>query len=156
MRLASVLLALAVATAASAQVYKWTDEKGRTIYGDKPPDEAKTEKLEIKVQSYDGPPQVMDWSQIIRAKSKYGAGQEPAAPKGITMYSTTWCAFCKRARIYFEAKSIAYKDIDVEASPEGKKAFAALGGGGVPLILVDGKAMRGFSVERMDQMLAKR
>jgi len=72
------------------------------------------------------------------------------------MYSTSWCPHCKRARAYFAQNGIAYQDIDVEKSESGKRDFARLGGGGVPLILVGGKAMRGFDPARMDQLLQRR
>ncbi|MGQ0546662.1 MAG: DUF4124 domain-containing protein [Betaproteobacteria bacterium] len=44
-RLPIVLAALAFATAAAAQQYKWVDDKGRTQYGDVPPPGAKATRL---------------------------------------------------------------------------------------------------------------
>jgi glutaredoxin len=149
-RLAAVLLAC-LPLLAAAQVYKWTDEKGRTQYGDKPPEEAGARELKIDVKSYEGPVQVQDWSKIIRAKSKYA--QPAATSGGIVMYATSWCPHCKRARAYFAAKGLAYREIDVEASEAGRREFKELGGGGVPLILANGKSMRGFNPARMDAML---
>ena len=135
---------------AAAQVYKWVDENGKTQYGDKPPDEAKAQQLKLDVKSYDGPVQVQDWSRIIRAKSKYA---EPAASSGgIVMYATSWCPHCKRAKAYFAQKGLSYREIDVETEA-GRKEFKELGGGGVPLILANGKSMRGFNAARMDAML---
>ncbi len=144
------LLLLGFAFAANAEVYKWTDAAGRVHYGDRAPDGEKSESLKLPVQSYDGPVKVMDWAAIIRARSP---GASTAAPKGIVMYSTSWCGYCKLARAYFKRKGLAYEDIDVEASPANRKAFAELGGGGVPLIVVGAKAMRGFNEARMDALL---
>jgi len=45
MRLAILLLALSLT--ASAQVYKWTDENGRTVFGQRPPPTANSEHVEI-------------------------------------------------------------------------------------------------------------
>ena len=148
-RLLAIILACAPLLAA-AQVYKWTDEKGKTQYGDKPPADVQPKQLKLDVQSYEGPVQVQDWSKIIRAKSQHA---EPAAgTRGIVMYSTSWCPHCKRARAYFQQKGLAYREIDVE-TPEGRKEFKELGGGGVPLILANGKSMRGFTPAHMDAML---
>jgi len=131
-------------------VYKWVDEKGKTQYGDKPPEEAKASQLKLDVKSYDGHVEVQDWSKIIHAKSKYA---EPAAgSRNIVMYSTSWCPHCKRARAYFAQKGISYREVDVETEA-GRSEFKELGGGGVPLILADGKAMRGFNAARMDALL---
>jgi hypothetical protein len=40
MRVLTILLALAVSAAATAQTYKWTDSSGRVQYGDTPPGDA--------------------------------------------------------------------------------------------------------------------
>lgn len=148
-RFLAILLACAPLLAAP-QVYKWTDEKGRTQYGDKPPQDAQSRQLKLDAQSYEGPVQVQDWSKIIRAKSKYA--EPAAAPRGIVMYSTSWCPHCKRARAYFQRKGLAFREVDVE-TPEGRKEFKDLGGGGVPLILANGKSMRGFNPSNMDAIL---
>ena len=44
-RLALAILAVAFASAASAQVYKWRDEAGHIQYGDHPPPNVKLERL---------------------------------------------------------------------------------------------------------------
>ena len=149
---ALLLLALAASFAAHAQVYKWTDPSGKVHYGDRPPAETKTEKVKIDIQSYDGPAQVCNWADIIRRKAPPGAA---SGPGDITMYSTAWCVHCKRARNYFAANNIRYRDIDVEASEANRKEFKEFGGGGVPLIFVGPKMMRGFSEEAMAALLRK-
>ena len=141
---------MALALSAFAQVYKWTDSTGKVHYGDRPPDDAKTEQLKLDVRSYDGPVQVTDWAAILRKRS-YTA----AAPRGITMYSTSWCVHCKRARNYFKENGIRYNEVDVEASEANQKEFKELGGGGVPLILIGEKAMRGFSEEHFQALMKK-
>ena len=151
MRRALLILLACVPLLAGAQVYKWTDEKGKTHYGDKPPDDSKAQQLKLSIQSYEGPAQVQDWSKIIRAKSKHA--EPAAAPSGIVMYSTSWCPHCKRAKAYFAQKGLSYQEIDVEKSESGRKAYQELGGGGVPLILAKGKSMRGFDPAAMDAML---
>jgi glutaredoxin len=138
---------LLAAMAASGQVYRWTDSTGKVHYGDRPPDEAKAR--ELRIQSYDGPVEVQDWSGVLRGKTMPGSGP------GLTMYSTSWCGYCKRARAYFGQKNIRYTEVDVEKSPEGNKRFKELGGKGVPLIVMGSKVMRGFSVERFEAMASK-
>lgn len=36
----------------------------------------------------------------------------------VTMYTTSWCPYCSRARSLLEHKGVAFQEIDVEASPE--------------------------------------
>jgi glutaredoxin len=120
------------------QIYKWTDPSGKTVYGDKPPEEAKAR--EIRIQSFEQPVEVRDWAKVLRAKSASGASSS-----GVTMFSTVWCGYCKKARAYFASKGIAYAEIDVEKSEDGQRRYKELGGGGVPIILVGNRMMQGFS-----------
>ncbi len=43
-----VLLLLLGAAADAAEVHRWVDSKGRVHYGDRPPPDAKTQKVEVK------------------------------------------------------------------------------------------------------------
>lgn len=142
-----VVIALLFAAPAAAQVYKWTDPSGKVHYGDRPPDDARKQELKIRIPSYDGPVEVRDWSSVLGTT---------ASRAGVTMYSTSWCGHCKNARSYFAAKRIPYRDIDVEKSPEAAREFKALGGDGVPLILVGGRAMSGWDPGAFDALLRTR
>jgi glutaredoxin len=147
--LAAVLLG-ALGLAAHGQVYKWTDSTGKVHYGDRPPDDGARQELRIRVPSYDGPVEVRDWASVIRTRSA-----TPPSPQAITMYSTDWCGHCKNARNYFAAKGISFTEVNVESSESGRKEFEALGGGGVPLILVGSKIMRGFSPASFEALRKK-
>lgn len=143
--------AMALALPAAAQVYKWTDPSGKTHYGDSPPEDTKKQELKIHIPSYDGPVVVRDWAAIIHKKAA------PAAPEPdrITMYSTDWCPHCKNARNYFSAKGIRFTEYNVETSETGRKEYEALGGGGVPVIVVGSKVMRGFSAKSFEALARK-
>lgn len=65
----------------------------------------------------------------------------------VVMYATDWCGYCKQTRRFLDSKGIAYKEYDIEKSKEGRKAYEALGGRGIPLIDVNGTIIRGFSEE---------
>ena len=150
LRRALLATLLAAALPAVGQVYKWTDSRGRTQYGDKPPDDVKTQ--ELRIQSYEGAVEVRDWGEVLRGKNVPGTAPGP----GVTMYATSWCGYCKKAREYFASKGIRYTEVDVEKSPEGERRFKELGGKGVPLIVAGNKVMRGFSAERFETMMAKK
>ena len=145
-----VVVSLLLALPAFGQVYKWTDSTGKVHYGDKPPEDAKKQELRIRIPSYEGPVEVRDWSAVLRRNAPEGGGTA-----SITMYSTDWCGHCKNARAYFASKGIRYREIDVEKSESGRKEFKELGGGGVPLIIVGDKVMRGFSAEYFEALAKK-
>lgn len=51
MRARALLVALALPLGVAGQVYKWTDSQGKTQYGDRPPEESKTQPLKIESTS---------------------------------------------------------------------------------------------------------
>ena len=143
------VFALLLALPALGQVYKWTDPTGKVHYGDKPPEDAKKQELRIRIPSHEGPVVVKDWGAVLRSKAPGGGAAS------ITMYSTEWCGHCKNARAYFASKGISYRDIDVEKSESGRKEFREFGRGGVPLIIVGDKVMRGFSAGSFEALARK-
>jgi glutaredoxin 3 len=36
----------------------------------------------------------------------------------VTMYTTSWCPYCSRARALLARKNVAFEEIDVESAPE--------------------------------------
>jgi glutaredoxin len=70
----------------------------------------------------------------------------------ITLYTTSWCSSCKTTKAFLEKKGLKYINYDIEKSKEGRerhkvlvKPFRIKGGVGVPLIVVNGISVLGFS-----------
>ena len=152
--LRATLLAAGVAlvSPAHAQVYKWTDSTGKTHYGDAPPEGVAKKEVKISARSYDGPPQIDNWAEVIRRPSP--ASGNRASGSGLTMFTAVWCGPCKRAKAYLAAKGVGYRDVDIEASDANREEFRSFGGGGVPLIIAGDKRMRGFSPAALDSLIA--
>lgn len=132
---------------ASADIYKWVDEKGRVHYGDKPTEKEK--KVAVDISSYESvtysdPPD-------MNVKSISSAPTKSAIKKKVTMYSTAWCGYCKKARNYFQAQGIPFIEYDIEKNSTAKKDYDALGGRGVPVIVMGKKRMNGFSQEGFER-----
>lgn len=72
----------------------------------------------------------------------------------IIMYSTDWCGYCKQARSLFNSAGVSYREYDIEKSVEGLKQYQVLGGRGVPLIVINGKLLRGFNKRQIIRELA--
>ncbi len=56
----------------------------------------------------------------------------------VTMYSTTWCGYCRRLKSQMQREGIEYTEINIEHDPESA-AFVEKANGGnqtVPTILV--------------------
>jgi glutaredoxin len=148
MRLVVGSLALLIAVNAAAQIYRWTDEKGRAVYGNEPPAGTQTNLVQEHINSYSGPPEV-----------RRAPPPETAAPAGtaipVVLYATSWCGYCAQARAYFAKKRIPYIERDVEKSTTANAEFKRLGGHSVPLIVHGDNVMRGFRERSFDALLAR-
>ena len=69
----------------------------------------------------------------------------------VVLYGTSWCHYCASARAYFNKNGIAYVDLDIEQSPLALKEYSSLGGGGVPLLIIGGRKLQGFSELAIEQ-----
>ena len=62
----------------------------------------------------------------------------------VTMYATSWCPYCARARALLERKGVRWHEIDVEAAPERRAEMLQRSGRHtVPQIFIDGKHVGG-------------
>ncbi len=72
----------------------------------------------------------------------------------VTVYSTTWCGFCKAAKQYFDSIKVAYKEVDVEEDPaEGQRLVEKTGQMGVPVIEIGEYTIVGFDRPKIDAAL---
>tara|TARA_Y100000310_G_C20455098_1_gene702664 strand:- start:607 stop:852 length:246 start_codon:yes stop_codon:yes gene_type:complete len=63
----------------------------------------------------------------------------------ITIYSTSWCQFCKLAGRYLSEKGLEFKEINIEEDGISRDDLVKLTGGrSVPQIIVDGKPIGGY------------
>lgn len=73
----------------------------------------------------------------------------------VTIYSASWCAFCKMAKDYLNGKNVAFKEIDVDEDQEAARAIVAkTGQAAVPVLEIGDEVILGFDRPRIDQALA--
>jgi glutaredoxin len=72
----------------------------------------------------------------------------------VIIYSADWCGACRMAKQYMDSKGIAYDERNVDEQRWAEEMREKAGPGGIPVIEIDGQIMRGFSAQRLDQMLA--
>ena len=132
---------------AQAEIYTWTDAQNHVHFSDKKPADAKPQVVKTTINTYSS-------AQVIKS-----SWTPPTAPKdksahaaNVTMYTASWCGVCKQAHAYFVQKGIPFTEYDVETDAQGKTDFAAMGGRGVPIILVDNYRMNGFSAAQFEQL----
>jgi len=80
------------------------------------------------------------------------------ATHDITIYSTSWCGFCKMAAKYLNDKNITFKEKNIEEDADAyKELMDKIGGNfrGVPVIDIDKELILGFDRPKIDAALAK-
>jgi glutaredoxin 3 len=78
------------------------------------------------------------------------------------MYTTAWCGFCVRAKVFLEAKGLAYEEVSVDDDPAFRARLHDLTGRWtVPQILIGDDPIGGYSElreldreGRLDELLA--
>jgi mycoredoxin len=73
----------------------------------------------------------------------------------VTMYSTSWCGFCRMARRFLDENHIAYTEIDIEADEEAAERVEQWNNGNrtVPTIDFGGTVLTNPSAVQMRQVL---
>jgi glutaredoxin len=91
-----------------------------------------------------------NWGKIEHfVNPSQAVSSQTQAQAKVVMYATDWCGYCKQTRRFLDSKGIPYTEYDIEKSAEGRKAYEALGGRGIPLIDVNGTLIRGFSPDEI-------
>ena len=72
----------------------------------------------------------------------------------VVVFSTPTCSFCNQAKRYFREKNIRFVDVDVSRDQSAARdMMRRTGQMGVPVILIDNKAIVGFDKPKINQML---
>jgi glutaredoxin-like YruB-family protein len=76
--------------------------------------------------------------------------------KTAIVYSTSWCAYCKQAKVYLQSKNVAVTEKNIEQDEAAHQELLAKTGGvfnGVPVIELGGELLQGFNRAAIDQAL---
>jgi mycoredoxin len=78
------------------------------------------------------------------------------APGTITMFSTTWCGYCKRLKTALQREGIAYTEVNIEEVPDAANYVMSVNGGNqtVPTVVFpDGSAATNPSLAEVKSRL---
>jgi glutaredoxin len=132
-----------VMQASHSQIYMWKDGDGKVHFGDKKPTNNKSEKIQLKINTYKS---VTIDPSILKSTKKTNTN------KSVTIYSTTWCSICKKAKRYFNKNNISYIEYDIDKDKAAKKRHKAMGATGVPVIFIGNRRMNGFSAASFERI----
>ena len=148
-----------VVTALHAEtLYKVVGTDGKITYTDQPPaDRKSTTTLRFAdAPSTPLPESVLKYQAALQKsmQGRLAAAKKIDAIGSVTLFSATWCGYCTQAKAYMQAKSIGYREVDID-TPDGGRAYLEAGGArGVPLLMADGRRIQGFSAGAYDNFFA--
>ncbi len=145
MRRYLIIVLLGWTCAASAQLYRWTDERGRVHLTDTPPPAG---------------------ARNIQKREALGTQTAPATPATpfvieqvtrnfpVTLYSSPGCdAPCKLARDALNRRGIPFKEVQVWDQESNEKLKQISGSNEVPVLTVGQTVYKGFAQSEYDTLL---
>lgn len=137
MRIMLAVTLCAVALGASAQMYRWTDEKGRVHVTDTPPPaSAKGVKKSGTASPDPAAPQSKSAEPF--------ALQQARANFPVTLYTVPNCQGCDAARKLLNARGVPFKEISLTDASQMDEFKQAVGGNTVPAMIVGSTVQKGF------------
>jgi len=77
------------------------------------------------------------------------------AQVSVTLYSTVWCGYCKKARAFLQRNSIPFVEHDIETDETARQRARSLNPrGGVPVLQIDDRVLVGYSADSIGQTLS--
>ena len=76
----------------------------------------------------------------------------------MTMYTTSWCGFCRRLKMQLDREGIGYDEVDIERVPDAAEIVMEVNGGNrtVPtLVFADGSALTNPSIDEVRAQLGQ-
>lgn len=121
----------------------------------------------IDMHDIDDQPRNAELFAILRSIDPEAAAREPvhAEPEeftlphgGIVMYCNSWCPGCRRARAWFAAHDLPYKEVDISKIPAAANQVRQWANGNetTPTFDIDGTIMIEFDEEKMTKILGDR
>ena len=75
----------------------------------------------------------------------------------LTMYSTTWCGYCRRLKLQLEQAGLSYREVDIERDDDAARFVENVNGGNqtVPVIeFLNGRTVTNPSLAEVQAGLA--
>ena len=157
-RLLVLFFVLALTSApASAEIYRWVDDKGVAHFSDTPPPDSSNATEEEEASASDSnaqdssAPAPQSQNSASKPDSMAILNKSPEAPEAVKqpsveLYVTSWCAYCAKAKKFFRSKGIEFAVFDVEKDKNAARRMSALTSNrAVPFAVINGQKIQGYS-----------
>jgi glutaredoxin len=166
--LAILIVVVHIGGVAYGEIYKWVDKNGVMHYGDVPPQGVGTaNKIELLPATPRRTPEPQVTPDEERKTQTTNLSMQKSPPPeapvpvmadaNVEMFATRWCGYCKKAREFFQARGIAITEYDIEAdATAAQRKQEIYPSPGVPLVVINGKPIQGFTPHAYEQALQAR
>jgi glutaredoxin len=81
--------------------------------------------------------------------------ETPEPEAEIVLYCTPWCPDCRKARAYFQARSLDFVEVDISKDASARTRVRAWAGGKeiTPTIKIRGQVVIDWQPDKLDQLL---
>lgn len=97
---------------------------------------------------------LQNWDRISSAFSQPGPIPN-VGTADVVLYATSWCGYCEKTRKFLRERGVPFVEHDIERSPEARRQYEALNGRGVPLLVIKGQVVRGYSPQAIRSALGQ-
>jgi len=131
-------LCLAVSMTAHAEIFSWQTEESTASFGDEPINTPSSTVTPSPTNTFASPAINDNRTSTTKITKK----------NTVTLYTTSWCGFCRKARKYFKDNNIKFIEYDIENSARAANTKKQLDKrhkrSGVPLAVINNKVIYGY------------
>ena len=143
----TTLLLLSRPAASAAELIRYKDSKGRIFYVNDPA-KVPNEYQGSMERAPDLPPvskvPASKQAPVVRPRSESTPHYRASSDRRVILLVAPGCPYCLMAEELLKKKRVTYKRLDINKDEEGRVLYQSLGGGGVPILKVGTKVVRGF------------
>ena len=149
-------------TVSATDVYKWVDENGAIHFQSSPPQNTKQPVTIKRLPTYGDNYRITEPVKSGQDRDNSRSHDQATTREGfreaeVELYVTSWCPYCKKASEYFRSRGIPFTEYDIEKDKSAARRHKKLNRrGGVPVALINGKKILGFSEGAYENALKKR
>jgi glutaredoxin len=137
---------LGAACSAAAQMYRWTDDKGRVHVTDTPPPPAAAKDLQKKSVTISG-------AAAPQSAALPYAVQLAAKTFPVTLYTARECEPCGAARNLLNARGVPFREVLVADEVQQAELQKVAGALAVPSVVVGSNVQKGFEESAYHSLL---
>ena len=148
-----------------AGMYKWVDEAGVIHFSDMPPQKVGSTTVETLPTSPKAAHTLPSFPSEVQENSRPTKPLSPAAePRErhevaatVDLYVTSWCGYCRKAREFLRARGVPFTEYDIEQDADAARRKQEIDPRpGVPLAVINGQVILGFSASTYERALVNR